>query len=104
MARNKKQTVIPAFKSEREEVDWYDSHPEVIDRMMLDGLESGTAVWVPPTKPEPTKLVSMRYPESEIARAQRLAKIRGVGYQTYIKQLLKTALDHEEAALTRRHR
>jgi hypothetical protein len=99
MSRNKKQSAIPTFKSEREEADWYDAHPETIDKIMLEGLKSGDAVWVPPAKPEPTRLLSMRYPESEIARAQKLAKFRGVGYQTYIKQLLKVALDREEAAL-----
>jgi predicted DNA binding CopG/RHH family protein len=97
----RKEIVIPAFKSEREEAEWWDAHPEVFEQMFDAASKAGTLEWVPPAKAEPTKLVSMRYPESEIARAQKLAKIRGVGYQTYIKQLLKTAMDREEAALRR---
>jgi len=77
------KTVIPKFKSAREEVDWYDD-PEIIDQMMIEALDKGTYVWVPPVKPEPTKLVSMRYSEKDITRARPSLPGRSVGCCSFL--------------------
>src|SRR5262249_25032321 len=37
----KKPTVIPRFKSEAEEADWWDAHPEVATEIMKRALKAG---------------------------------------------------------------
>ncbi len=38
---------IPKFKSEREEAEWWDSHPEVITHLFLKARKSGTIKRMP---------------------------------------------------------
>ncbi len=45
-----------------------------------------------------TKPLTLRIPLSEIERCKRIAKKKGLPYQTYIKSILKQALDKEESA------
>ncbi len=44
-----------------------------------------------------SRLLSIRLPERDIALAQKLAKSKGLPYQTYIKSLLHEALERERA-------
>lgn len=45
-----------------------------------------------------TKPVTIRFSISEIERIKKVAKKKGLPYQTYIKSILKQALDHDDAA------
>ena len=38
----------------------------------------------------------LRIPTGDIDRARRLAADKGIGYQTYIKMLLRAGLDRDE--------
>jgi predicted DNA binding CopG/RHH family protein len=40
----------------------------------------------------------LRIPTDDVDRARRLAADKGIGYQTYIKMLLRAGLDREEKA------
>ena len=42
-----------------------------------------------------------RIPTGDVDRARRQAADRGIGYQTYIKMLLRAGLDREEKAQRR---
>ncbi|MGA2328505.1 MAG: hypothetical protein ABSH05_19690 [Bryobacteraceae bacterium] len=44
----------------------------------------------------PSQKVMLRIPTGDVERARRLAAARGLGYQTYIKSLLREGLDREE--------
>jgi len=46
--------------------------------------------------------ISIRLPAPDLMLARQLADKRGIGYQTYIKQLLHDALDRERASEQRR--
>lgn len=46
--------------------------------------------------------ISIRLPTPDIATAQKLAREKGIPYQTYIKTLLHDALDREGALRKRR--
>ena len=48
-----------------------------------------------------SRLLSIRLPEPDIALAQRLAKSKGLPYQTYIKSLLHEALERERVVAER---
>jgi len=44
----------------------------------------------------PSQKVMLRIPTGDLERARRIAAAKGLGYQTYIKALLRQGLDREE--------
>ena len=76
----------PSFRSEAEEVEWWDQHQDLIADLLLKHGRRGAV---------PTKNISVRLPITDIERARKLAEKRGVGYQTLIKTLLHEALKKE---------
>ena len=86
----KKTISIPKFRTEAEEAQWWDRHPEAATEIMRRALKSGKA-----RRPVPLKTVSMRLPVPDIKAAQDLAERKGLRYQTYIKMLLHEALEKE---------
>ena len=85
-----KQITIPKFHTEKEEAEWWDSHPEVATELMNRAINSGKA-----RRAVPLKTVTMRLSISDIKAAQDLALKRGLPYQTYIKMLLHEAIEKE---------
>ncbi len=85
-----KQITIPKFRSEAEEAEWWDSHPELATEIMKRAIKSGKA-----RRAVPLKTVTMRLPVPDIKAAQDLALQKGLPYQTYIKMLLHEALERE---------
>lgn len=85
-----KQITIPVFRTEEEEAEWWDSHPEVATQIMERAIKSGKARRV-----SPLKTVTMRLPVTDIQTAQVLAERKGLPYQSYIKMLLHEALERE---------
>jgi predicted DNA binding CopG/RHH family protein len=95
MARAKiEQTIIPKFHSEAEEAAWWDAHRSEIEAeirqrvkqrrpLTLGNLLQGTKASQP---------ITLRIAKEDLATARRLAAKKGLGYQTYIKMLLREAL------------
>ena len=88
-----KPIIIPKFRTEAEEADWWDTHPEVATDIMRRAIKSGKA-----KRAVPLKTVTMRLPVPDIKAAQDLAHEKGLPYQTYIKMLLHEALKKERSA------
>jgi predicted DNA binding CopG/RHH family protein len=86
----KKPIAIPKFRTEAEEAEWWDSHPEVATEIMKRAIKSGKA-----RRTVPLKTVTMRLPVPDLNTAQDLAQDKGLPYQTYIKMLLHEALQRE---------
>ena len=86
----KKQITIPKFRTEAEEADWWDGHPEVATEIMKRAIKSGKA-----RRAVPLKTVTMRLPVPDIQAARGLAQRKGLPYQTYMKMLLHEALEKE---------
>ena len=89
-----KQAAIPKFSSEAEEAAWWDAHrseieAEIRQRMKqsrplrLDSLLRGAKASQP---------ITLRIAKEDLDTARRLAAQKGVGYQTYIKMVLREAL------------
>ena len=93
MSMQKKQVGIPKFRTEAEEANWWDRHPEAATGIMKRALKSGKA-----RRAVPLKTVTMRLPVPDIMAAQDLAHEKGLPYQTYIKMLLHEALKKERSA------
>ncbi len=93
MSMPKSQITIPRFRTEAEEADWWDAHPEVATEIMKRAIKSGSA-----KRAVPLKTVTMRLPVPDIKAAQDLAHQKGLPYQRYIKMLLHEALKKERSA------
>lgn len=90
----RKKIVIPKFRSEREEAQWWDAHPEVATRLLKQALKRGAVQ----RRPSETRIVTMRMPVRDLEAAQQLAERKGLPYQTYMKMLLHQALERERVA------
>ncbi len=91
------KTAIPRFRSEKEEAEWWDAHPEVITELFLKAKREGRIKRLPVLRGA-TKSVTIRMPIADIETAQEIAGKRGLPYQTFIKGLLHQALEHERKA------
>ena len=88
---------IPEFKSEREEAQWWDAHPEVVTALFLKARKEGRLERLPRIRGA-TKPVTIRMPIADLEVAQEIADKRGLPYQTFIKGLLHQALERESKA------
>jgi predicted DNA binding CopG/RHH family protein len=97
-----KPAVIPRFSTEAEEAAWWDKHRsdvemEIRQRMKqkrpleLNNLLRGAKA---------TEPITLRISKDDLATARRLAAQKGLGYQTYIKMLLREALKNESTAVS----
>lgn len=96
----KKSLVIPPFGSEAEEVTWWDRHRRSVEAELRRRLKQGTThtlaeVMEGLRKKESLKPVTIRMRSGDIVTARSLAARKGIGYQTYIKLLLREALERE---------
>jgi len=88
---------IPRFKSEKEEAEWWDAHPDVITKLFLQAKKEGRLRRLPSARGI-TKSVTIRLALGDVEKAQELAGRRGLPYQTFIKMLLHQALEKERIA------
>ena len=89
--------MVPKFKTERQESEWWDAHPEVITSLFLKAKKYGTMKRLSATRPV-TRPVTLRIPLADLETAQTIAERRGLPYQTYIKGLLHQALEQDRRA------
>ena len=89
-----KQVAIPKFSNDAEEARWWDAHRSEIESeirrrmkqkrpLTLSNLLQGAKTSQP---------ITLRISREDLDTARRLAAQKGLGYQTYIKMLLREAL------------
>ena len=92
----KKKLIIPKFGSEAEDARWHDRHKRELEAAMERRITEGSALnlqqAIARAKLRP---VTIRLAEEDIDAARGLAVQKGIGYQTYIKMLLRQALQRE---------
>ena len=92
----KKKLIIPKFASEAADARWHDRHKRELESAMQRRIQEGSALTlrqaVTRAKLRP---VTIRLATADIATARGLAAQKGIGYQTYIKLLLREALQRE---------
>jgi hypothetical protein len=92
----KQKRVIPAFKSEAEEAEWWHKRRGRLDKDLVGvgkklrrldqaALKSRLAA-------SKSRVVSIRLPETDLELARQQASQKGLPYQTYIKSVLHQAL------------
>jgi len=91
---------VPKFKTEKEEAEWWDAHMEMVGEELLKAIEDGTARRGTAQRlvkeARASRNITIRIAISDIERARKLAEKKGIGYQTYMKMLLREGLDREE--------
>lgn len=91
----KQKRVIPAFKSESEEAEWWYKNRARLDKD-LAGVEKPKRLDAMTLRAQlassKSRLVSIRLAETDIALARQQATRKGLPYQTYIKSVLHQAL------------
>ncbi len=95
-------------RTEAEEARWFEENQDRLLKLFEQAEKEGTlrigskSIGITLSKrteslakPRSQK-VMLRIPTDDLERARRLAAAKGLGYQTYIKVLLREGLDREE--------
>jgi len=98
-----KQRVVPKFSSEAEEAEWWYRNRGRISSDLKEAAEAGELKVLTRERLQErlqasanSRNITIRMQEGDIERARRLAEKKGIGYQTYMKILLREALDRED--------
>ena len=100
MAKAKmKQAVIPKFSSETEEAAWWDAHRSEIESEIRQRMKQKRPLTLGSLLQgaKPSQPITLRISKEDLETARRLAARKGLGYQTYIKMLLREALARHAA-------
>jgi predicted DNA binding CopG/RHH family protein len=95
MAKAKmKQVVIPKFSSEAKEASWWDAHRSEIESEIRQHVKQKQPLTLANLLhgAKSSQPITLRIPKEDLETARRLAAQKGLGYQTYIKMLLREAL------------
>jgi predicted DNA binding CopG/RHH family protein len=78
---------VPEFQDAQQEAQWFDTNREV-----LMELVTRYGKWVGPRQVERTQQLTLRVPVNDVERARAIAKEKGIGYQTVLKQAIREGL------------
>jgi predicted DNA binding CopG/RHH family protein len=92
-----KGMVIPRFSNEAEEAAWWDRHRSEVEAQIRKRMKQNRPLALGAALQEiaPSQPVTLRIPKKDLEKARRLAARKGLGYQTYIKILLRDALNQQ---------
>jgi predicted DNA binding CopG/RHH family protein len=94
--RLKQKRVIPAFKSESHEAEWWFKNRGRLDKDLVEAAKKSKrldrATLKARLNASKSRVISIRLPEMDLELARRQAIQRGLPYQTYIKSVLHQAL------------
>lgn len=92
----KSKLIVPEFGSEAEDTRWHDRNKRRLESAMERRIKEGSALTLKQAV-DRAKLrpVTIRMATEDIDAARHLAARKGIGYQTYIKMLLRDALERE---------
>ena len=97
-----KRVVVPKFSSEAEEAAWWDANRSGVEAEIRRRMKQRKPLTLStlPQRSEPSQPVTLRIRKEDLETARRLAARKGMGYQTYIKMLLREALAENAAGST----
>jgi len=95
-----KQVVIPKFSSEAKEAAWWDAHRSEIESQIRQRVKQKQPLTLANLLhgAKSSQPITLRIPKEDLETARRLAAQKGLGYQTYIKMLLREALEKNAGA------
>lgn len=104
MTKREKSMLVPKFKTEAEEAQWWFDNREKVEDALIKAMENGsiqrgTAQQLT-ANARVSRNVTIRMAEADLDLARKQAGKKGLPYQTYIKSLLHEALVRGERRRT----
>jgi len=94
----KKELIIPKFSSEAEDARWHQRHRRALESALERRIQEGSTLTTQQAAVRArTRPVTLRLSTADIDTARGIAAEKGIGYQTYIKMVLRDALRREAA-------
>ncbi len=92
--------VVPKFKTEAEEAQWWFDNRQKVEGALMDAMDSGTirrgAARRLTSEARASRNVTIRMAEADLDLARKQAEEKGLPYQTYIKSILHEVLVERE--------
>jgi hypothetical protein len=98
---NKKDLKMPKFRNEGEEADWWASPlgRAYVKQKSAEVRSKGTTVkgsaLVDGLNRKNSVQIAIRLPAADLAQAREIAERKGIGYQTFLKMLVREGLIRE---------
>lgn len=98
---NKKLLRMPKFRSESEEADWWASPAgrAYVKQRSIEAQSKGTKArgssLVAMLNKKGSVQIAIRLPAADLAQAREIAERKGIGYQTFLKMLVREGLVRE---------
>ena len=92
---------IPKFRSESEEADWWASPAgrAYVKQKSAEAQSKGTKArgssLVAKLNKKSSVQIAIRLPEADLTQARKIAERKGIGYQPFLKMLVREALLRE---------
>jgi predicted DNA binding CopG/RHH family protein len=94
----KKNLIVPKFVSEAEDARWHHRHRRTLETALERRIQEGSTLTLQQAAARAkTRPITLRLATADIDTARGIAAEKGIGYQTYIKMLLRDALRREIA-------
>jgi predicted DNA binding CopG/RHH family protein len=88
--------VVPKFKTEAEEAQWWYDNREKVEDALISAMDNGTVQRGTAQRltggARASRNVTIRMVEADLDLARKQAEEKGLPYQTYIKSVLHEAL------------
>ena len=96
MAHKSEPIVVPKFKTESEEAQWWHDNREKVEDALINAMDNGTirrgTAQRLTSGARLSRNVTIRIAEADLNLARKQAEDKGLPYQTYIKSVLHEAL------------
>ena len=98
---NKKVLQVPKFRNEGEEADWWASRAgrAYVKQKSAEAQAKGTKAkgssLVAMLNKKSSVQIAIRLPAADLAQAREIAARKGIGYQTFLKMLVREGLVRE---------
>ena len=100
MAQKAEQMVVPKFKTEAEEAQWWYDNREKVEDALIHAMDNGTirrgTAQRLTSEARASRNVTIRILEADLDLARKQADEKGLPYQTYIKSVLHEVLVKRE--------
>ena len=100
MTQKGERIVVPKFKTEAEEAQWWYNNREKVEDALMHAMDNGTIRRGTPqrltSEARACRNVTIRMVEADLDLARKQAEEKGLPYQTYIKSVLHEALTKRE--------
>src|SRR5437016_5764977 len=99
---SKKVQRMPKFRNESEEADWWASPAgrayvkQKSAEAQSKGIKAGGSGLVAMLNKKSSVQIAIRLPAADLAKAREIAERKGIGYQTFLKMLVRQGLVREK--------